>query len=208
GKKIAARRTGPLTFTRWNGSYPLVVGSDARGRSSWKGSIRTIAIFNRALQEKEILALSGNLRDLAPLICYAYTDMDGPSIKDSGIPPPADLFVPHRFVPFQRDFLELPGMGHIKFTVRIMDIIINVAGFIPLGLILSLYYSQENESFIRPLIMAVIVGALTSLIIESSQAFLAGRSSSMLDLVNNIIGSSLGVFFHHLRMVPISQQRT
>jgi VanZ family protein len=208
GKKIAARRTGPLTFNRWNSSYPLVVGSDAWGRSSWKGSIRTIAIFNRALQEQEILALSGKPGDLAPLICYAYADMDGPSIKDSGTPPPAELFVPHLFVPYQRDFLELPGTRHIKFTGRLMDIIINVAGFVPLGLILSLYYSQGNGSFIRPLIMALIVGASTSLIIESSQAFLASRSSSMLDLVNNMIGSSLGVFFHHLRMVPISQQRT
>lgn len=209
GKKIATRRTGPLVFSRWDGSYPLVIGSDARGRSSWKGSIRRIAIYRRALKEQEILRLSaGTPGGLSPLIHYAFGDADGPSVRDSGTPPPVDLLIPPRFVPYERSFLELPGTKHIKVTGRLMDTIINVAGFVPLGLIISLSFGHAQGSFSRPLIMAIIVGASISVVIESSQAFLASRSSTLIDLVNNTIGSALGVLCHHLRMAIMTRQKT
>ena len=60
GEKIATRRIGPLTFSRWNRSYPLVIGSDAKGHSAWKGTIRSIAIFEYADLEARVMFVYNN----------------------------------------------------------------------------------------------------------------------------------------------------
>lgn len=200
GTKIAARRTGPLTFSSWKRSYPLVIGSDASGRSSWKGAIRSIAIFNRALRADELLDIPGRLRELSPLICYFYTKTDGTIVSDCGEPPPAHLIIPQQFIPYQRAFLELPAKKHGKFPGGLMDITINLLGFIPLGFILSLAISQKRPySLTRSILISIAAGISISFIIELSQAFLSSRSSSMLDLINNTIGSALGALLYHFR---------
>ena len=193
GKKIAARRTGPLTFSTWNRSYPLVIGSDASGRSSWKGTIRSIAIFNRALQGNEILDIPGRLRELAPLICYSYTKTDGTTVADCGTPPPAHLIIPQRLVPYQRVFLELPIKKHGKFPGGLMDITINLIGFIPLGFFLSLYMSQKNSSLARSLLISIAVGVSISLLIGSALGawlYHFGGGSSHAAAAGSITGSA------------------
>lgn len=199
GKKIGARRTGPLTFSSWNRSYPLVIGSDASGRSAWKGTIRSIAIFNRALQENEVINVPGQMRELSPLICYSYVNTNGGTITDCGAPPPAHLIIPQQLIPYQRAFLELPANKHGKFPGGLMDITINLIGFIPLGFILSLYISRKNSSLTRSLLISIAAGISISFLIEISQAFLSSRSSSMLDLINNTVGSALGALLYHFR---------
>jgi hypothetical protein len=52
------RATGPKPFSNWDRTYPLVVGTDAGGRSQWKGTIHEIAFFDRALTTSEIALVS------------------------------------------------------------------------------------------------------------------------------------------------------
>ncbi len=52
------RETGPLSFSSWSREYPLVVGTDAHGRSQWQGTIYEAAIYDRALSPKEISAVA------------------------------------------------------------------------------------------------------------------------------------------------------
>jgi hypothetical protein len=54
-----SREMGPLTFSNWDKTYPLVVGMDATGHSQWKGTIYEIAVFDRALTSGEVKRLSG-----------------------------------------------------------------------------------------------------------------------------------------------------
>ena len=51
------REVGPLSFSNWNRTYPLVVGTDAGGRTQWKGVLHEVAIYDRALSPKEISAV-------------------------------------------------------------------------------------------------------------------------------------------------------
>lgn len=60
GKRIKARRTGPLSLDRWSREYPIVIGTDAFGRSQWKGTVYEISLWDRALAPGEIQALSVN----------------------------------------------------------------------------------------------------------------------------------------------------
>jgi len=53
------RETGPLTFSNWSRAFPLVVGTDANGKTQWRGTIYEIAIWDRALSPNELKSLSG-----------------------------------------------------------------------------------------------------------------------------------------------------
>ena len=58
GRMRNHRETGPTPFSNWDRTYPLVVGSDAHGRSQWKGSIYEVAVYDRALTSEEVMRLS------------------------------------------------------------------------------------------------------------------------------------------------------
>jgi len=49
GKLIRKDNRGPLSFSNWSREYPLVLGTDANGRSQWKGILYEAAIYDRAL---------------------------------------------------------------------------------------------------------------------------------------------------------------
>jgi len=53
------RAPGPAPFSNWDRTYPLVVGTDADGRSQWKGTIYEIAVFDRAVMPGEIQGFKG-----------------------------------------------------------------------------------------------------------------------------------------------------
>ena len=54
GKIRKKWRMGSLKFSEWVNSYPLVIGTDANGRSQWRGTIYEMAIYDRGLSEREI----------------------------------------------------------------------------------------------------------------------------------------------------------
>jgi len=60
GKLIRKDNRGPLSFNNWSRGYPLVVGTDATGRSQWRGNLYEVAIYDRALSPKEIDAVSSD----------------------------------------------------------------------------------------------------------------------------------------------------
>jgi VanZ family protein len=199
GKKIATRRIGPLTFSRWNRSYPLVIGSDAKGHSAWKGTIRSIAIFDRVLPEREIQNMHVSIKESSPLVCYSFANDIGTIADDRGAGTPAPLIIPHRFIPYQRAVLELSLNEWSKFPHDFLDITINLLGFIPLGFFLSMYMTNKNVSFRKILLVTIAIGFAISFAIEISQAFLSSRSSSMLDLFNNTLGSAMGACLYYFR---------
>jgi hypothetical protein len=57
GTKRKERTIGPMTFSEWDKSYPLVIGSEANGKFPWEGRIYSIAVFDRALTQEEIMGI-------------------------------------------------------------------------------------------------------------------------------------------------------
>ena len=195
------KTTGPLNFANWDGSYPLVIGSEANGKFPWGGNIHSIKIFDRALLPAEIerLPLLGTSHSdgVIPLIGYSF-DTGGSVVKDSGKGQPANLVIPRRFKPFKRAFLEMPSS--LKEIWRnIWDIVINVFGFVPLGIVLSRYLNRRSWSWKCTFVVAIVVGAIVSLTIEILQAFLPTRDSSMFDLMANTLGTAIGGFVYRIK---------
>jgi VanZ family protein len=204
------KKTGPLSFSNWDGSYLLVIGSEANGKFPWEGNIYSIKIFDRALLPEEIerLALPGSAQrdgDI-PLVDYSF-DASGSVIKDGGQGEPANLVIPKRFKPYERAFLERPSS--LKEIWRnIGDILINLFGFIPFGFLLSESLNRRHWSMKSAMFLSVMLGFIISLTIEILQAYLPTRDSSMSDLIANTVGSGIGsIAYACLPQVIIQSRR-
>jgi VanZ family protein len=84
-------------------------------------------------------------------------------------------------------------MPHPFKRSDVLDSVVNILGFVPFGFLFCAYiHDIPPHSAARAILGAVIVGALTSLGIELLQIFLPSRDSSLLDLLNNTLGMTLG----------------
>lgn len=80
------------------------------------------------------------------------------------------------------------------------DVSINIFGFIPLGYLMTSYFLsndriQKKVSAIGLIIASCIV---ISLLIELSQYYLPGRTSSLLDVLSNGLGAFIGITYYLL----------
>jgi hypothetical protein len=77
------------------------------------------------------------------------------------------------------------------------DAAINILGFIPLGyLMISYFLSNDSTQKKIPVVcltLAICIGI--SLLIELSQYYVPGRSSSLLDLLFNGLGAFIGIIY-------------
>ena len=89
----------------------------------------------------------------------------------------------------------------------LFDVAVNIAVYIPLGM--SAYLAMRRfKSHALGILVPVALGALLSATIEMVQLFTPHRVCSALDLVNNILGSGLGVLagfaFTQIADVPVT----
>ena len=174
----------------------LFLGNDPASSCPWNGAIEAIAVYNRKLDpaevENKLLALKtlpqGNfLRDEALIAAYNFRNISADQIVDkSGNG--NTLVVPIYFK------LRQPLLQPLNLNqADIEDILINIFGFVPLGLVMFLWLRQIQWFGARWTIVAVVgAGFLTSLGIEWAQSFLPTRNSSWMDLICNTLGVTAG----------------
>jgi glycopeptide antibiotics resistance protein len=82
----------------------------------------------------------------------------------------------------------------LAYELHHRDTALNILGFIPLGFFL--HGLLRNKFGLSGLLSAVAltVGFMTSLVFESVQYVMISRDSSTLDLINNTIGTVIGIF--------------
>jgi len=72
------------------------------------------------------------------------------------------------------------------------DVVSNVLLFMPLGFLLAIWRADRRASFGATLVLAVLSGALLSGSVEFIQLFAPQRFSSVVDVVTNTFGSTVG----------------
>ena len=107
-----------------------------------------------------------------------------------------------------KTILSLPSRGFRQSQWYFIDLIINVAGFIPFGFFFFAFLNNVNESSrYRNYLFTIILGGTISLAIELMQVYLPTRSSSLTDLICNILGTILGVIIFHRVLLFLGHHR-
>lgn len=180
----------------------LVLGNSPNGRNPWNGSFIGLAIYDRVLSSKEALdhyrswQKDGRPRFSdkdKPVVLNLFDEHNGDIIQDySGVG--NHLLMPSIFAPLHRAVLEGPLRARWFSAGNIADMAVNILGFVPFGFFLSAWLLQvTNFPAQRVYVLVILIGFCASLAIELTQIYLPSRDSSLLDLIDNTLGTIAGV---------------
>jgi VanZ family protein len=191
-------------------SGQLILANAAFFDRSWSGQMKGLAIYTSELNAAQILehyqdwtqrgrATSGPSDQ--PLASYTFGEHNGSIIHDAA-PSGIDLRIPRRFLVIDQLLFQSPVMEFRTQPTYLKNALINVAGFIPLGFMLSLYFAGVRRMR-GAAIVAVLAGAAVSFAIEYFQSFLPTRYSGWTDILTNVIGTGIGagLYWHASRFV-------
>jgi len=184
-------------------SGQLIIGSSPFDARTWAGEWKGLAMYGADLSPAEVLDhyekwTSGRQAELipgfTPTTLFDFHERAGETVHDlAGRTPhlfiPKHYFVPHKPV-LQTPWDEYRSTGASTAHIA-ADVALNIAGFVPLGLLLSAYFWCFTRSK-HPVSTAILLGALTSLTIELLQAYIPQRRSGMTDMLTNTFGTALG----------------
>jgi glycopeptide antibiotics resistance protein len=100
--------------------------------------------------------------------------------------------------------LELPWNEFHRQWSYLKDVLINIAGFVPLGVFFYAYFSSARR--IRCAAVATaILGLIVSLTIEVLQAHLPTRNSGVTDVITNTLGTCIGIVIYRTAALPLTR---
>ncbi len=153
----------------------LLLGNAPTGKSSWSGSLFGVAIFNRALDPKDVTAhqqiwSQGTALDLGRepglVALYNFSEGSGQEARDYS-PSQHTLRIPSRYVVLEKTVLESPGSALARDWYATRDVWLNLLGFVPFGFFAFLSRRGPSPArWLHPAITATLAGAAVSLIIE------------------------------------------
>lgn len=179
-------------------SGQLIFGTSPFWKETWQGEWRGLAIYGQELSPADVLAhyqkwTEGRQTELAkelvPTVLYDFHEGTGRTIHDlAGAAP--DLLIPKYYSVPHKAILQWPWDDRPDRSYAV-DIAVNIAGFAPLGFLLSAFLWSATRSQ-RPILTAILIGALISLTIELLQAYIPQRTSGMTDIITNTLGTAMG----------------
>jgi exosortase len=190
----------------------LIVGAAPVSDDRWAGKLLGLAIYGQQLSAEQIaqhyqdwirnrksFGLVADAENIAAL--YDFSEGRGPvACSKIGVAP--DLNIPRRFTVIGQTFLippwkeYSPGWSYYKY------IIINIAGFVPLGFFFRAYFSRPGQNR-RAVLITILLGAATSFTIEVLQAFIPTRQSGLTDVITNSLGTAMGAWLFQPQAVQM-----
>jgi VanZ family protein len=174
----------------------LLVANAYNGNLSWTGTFRGLALFDRALQPKEISEdydrwqHQGDLLKTEPYSLYLFNEQGGRRVRNGGKAGP-DLVIPENYFIFEPGFLVPFWEEYRPSREYAKDLAINVFGLVPIGCCFATLLAWLNGRK-RALLYTAMLGFCVSLTIEVLQAFMPTRFSGTTDLITNTAGAALG----------------
>lgn len=178
----------------------LVIASPPDVNNTWVGELRGLAIYARELTGAEVLqnfqAWTAQGRpeisaDEHATGVYLFDEHAG-SVIHNAVNDSLNLNIPERYSLVHEQFLK-PFWQEFKPTRSFLeDVLINIAGFIPLGFGFFAYWTKVRP-IKRAALATVALGFAVSLTIEVLQSYLPTRDSGTTDLITNTLGTFLGV---------------
>lgn len=187
-------------FSRRDLTGRMILGNSPFSTHEWSGEVKGLAIYDRAVTAEEAaqhykLWISGDPAQSAAeqgaIALYRFDEGAGTLIHNR-VDSTTDLTIPRRFFILDEQFLQRPWREFRNDSAYWKDVAVNVAGFIPFGLVFFAWFSLAGK-LKHPAALTVALGFAVSLTIEVGQAFLPTRNSGMTDLITNTLGTAIGV---------------
>jgi hypothetical protein len=195
----------PLSSQDFGGE--LIVPNSPRNDNSWTGLLRGLAFYNQELTPAQVYrhfttwTTKGQpevSEDERAVALYLFNERAGGVIHNQ-VSSGTDLYIPDRYLvldqvllmPFWKEFD--PCWSYWK------DVLVNIAGFVPLGFLFCAYFSLAGR-IKRPALVTILLGFAASFTIEFLQAFLPTRDSGTTDLITNTSGTCFGVWLYRLNL--------
>jgi hypothetical protein len=184
-------------------SWKVIIGNNPGGQKPWNGEIYGLAIYDHSLTTESayehfkkwkndgILSLS---KETGLVALYPMDERKGDLIHNV-LWDRDHLMIPNRFISLKKNFFMFSRDALRLNDKTILDMFTNVFGFIPFGFLFFRFAGssiQLREHAVRTAFVTIIAGAILSLLIEISQAFLPTRYSSITDFIFNVSGTGIG----------------
>lgn len=201
-----ADRIPSFTITRNDLSGEIILGSSPVSHNSWRGEVCGLAIYSKELMPAEALqhfkdwtAKSANRDLLDALALYDFDARTGHEVQNksgSGL----NLEIPETYSVPHKEFLRSPASEFKLSWEYANDVLMNIAGFIPLGVIVCAYF-QWSASKRKSVLVTTLVCGLLSLVIEILQYYIPRRGSGMTDILTNSLGALIGAMLVQARVI-------
>lgn len=186
----------------------LILGNSPFSTDEWSGVLKGVAIYSRSMLLEEIIGhykqwTSGDTPKPADdvIALYRFDEGSGDLVHNQ-IQATTSLTIPSRFFILDEQFLERPWKEFRNDGHYWEDVAVNIAGFIPLGLVFFAYLSVAGK-FKNAALLTLALGFAASLTIEVGQAFLPTRNSGMTDIITNTLGTAFGILLFRIDFLRI-----
>lgn len=203
GRLAGADKNWQLTIPAQGKQLRLILGNSVTGKGSWTGEVYGLAVYGSTLPPETVKKhhdkwmqdasfTPDGKNDLRML--YTFKAQSGDWVPDrSGENQP--LHIPTHPTVLKKTFLSAPWHQFKLNRSFLVDTILNVIGFIPIGAVLYGWLRQTRLFAPRTKVWATLmICSIISLGIEILQAWIPTRSSSLMDWSMNTLGAWLGVW--------------
>jgi VanZ family protein len=178
----------------------LILGDSPRQPDNWSGEILGVAIYQSQLNPEQVQRsfvswkqnghpeLTTDERNVA---LYTFDEHSGNTIRSKAATG-VDLHIPEKYQVVDKIALE-PFWSEFEMTHSYWGAAVkNIVGFMPFGFCFYAWLATLFPSR-RATLLTVLLGALVSITIEISQAFLPMRDSGTTDILTNTLGTWIGI---------------
>lgn len=185
----------------------LVVGNGVSGNNPWDGTFFGVALYDDDLGDAvvqnhyQVWRAGHDFNRFAsesPRLLYAFDEGKGEVVHNL-MGDELDLMVPNRMKALETRVLSWPAAADLLRIGLLKDYFVNLIGFMPLGFFLFATLCRlEVVGGRASWVITVLFAFCFSLLIESAQAWIPSRDSSMLDLILNNMGSWSGIVLFNM----------
>ena len=164
----------------------LLLGNSPTGESPWKGDLLDLSIHQDTGRTQT---------PNSNVMTFAQSGKESGALLRTGGKPPLEFFIPSTYRPIKKAVLFPPWKETFFNRSFWKDVMVNIFGFIPFGFFFYAWRKETaTEKDFSSGLFVVLLGAGVSLAIELLQVFLPTRDSSLTDLINNIVGTCIGIW--------------
>ena len=195
-----------FNLSRGDLSGQIVLGTSPTMYEPWVGELQGLAIYSKEVTAedarrhyREWTNPSGVHETDGVIARYGFAEGEGREVRDDvssgpALKIPAIFSVPHKALLRSMTKEFHPSRRYAK------DVVENIAGFVPLGLIACAYFSWTRSHWKAILRSTIACGSL-SLVIETLQYYIPRRFSGTTDIMTNTLGAALGAALIHSDLV-------